>query len=154
MKKPEEIKQDIIDCTDEAIAVSETGDAHDLLDFADKAHVRMATALMYIQRLELRYSQVSKALCNKENAPLDEVLQAVSQVKAELEAVKRERDAAAKDNWFAGECFSCKYGNAHALCDKMGCYGCESDCPCAKYPCGYEWRGVCPENTEVQDDGH
>lgn len=81
MKIPEYIKQDIIDCMDEAIVVNETGDAHDLLDFADKAHVCMSTALTYIQQLESSYSQVSKALCGKENATLDEVLQAVSQVK-------------------------------------------------------------------------
>lgn len=54
-------------------------------------------ALEYIQQLEASYSQVSKALCGKENATLPEVLQAIKQVKTELEAVKRERDAAVKD---------------------------------------------------------
>ncbi|MBP3541836.1 MAG: hypothetical protein J6K72_08530 [Clostridia bacterium] len=40
-------------------------------------------ALSHIQQLETSYSQVSKALCGKENASLNEVLEAVSQVKAE-----------------------------------------------------------------------
>lgn len=40
--------------------------------------------LAYIHQLESTISQVSKALCNKENATLDELLQAVSQVKSRV----------------------------------------------------------------------
>ena len=71
-------------------------------------------ALAYIRLLESTYSQVSKALCGKENAVLDELLQVVDQlkkiqaeaiaIKLELDAVKRnlaqverERDAAVRD---------------------------------------------------------
>lgn len=180
MKKPDEIKQDIIDCTDEAIVVSETGDAHDLLDFADKAHVCMATALMYIQRLELRYSQVSKALCGKENATLDEVLQAVGQVKTELAdaklnhqhtidiaekqkeqigklkklvvrmskeiaAISAERDAAVIA--LHGNCEVCRHE------ESLKCASCIFNEDAWNNPDdNWQWRGVCPENTEVQDD--
>lgn len=45
----------------------------------------------------LTYSQVSKALCGKENASLDELLQTVDQLKSRLAQVERERDAAVKD---------------------------------------------------------
>lgn len=112
-----------------------------------------AAELVRIAESVANYQQVSKALCGKENAALDEVLQAVSQVKAELEAVKRERDAAVKDMWFSAHCVNCKYRGKQENCDGTGCcYSCELDCPCVKLPCGYEWRGVCPENTEVQED--
>jgi len=74
----------------------------------------------------------------------------IRQLEAELETAKRERDAAVKDLWYSGECFDCKYRNNQEECEGTGCcYTCKLDCPCAKYPCGYEWRGVCPENTEV-----
>ena len=39
-------------------------------------------ALAYIQQLESTYSQVSKALCCKENATLEEILEAVDQLKS------------------------------------------------------------------------
>jgi hypothetical protein len=98
-----------------------------------------------INKLAANYQQVSKALCGKENATLDEVLQAVSQVKAELETVKRERDAAVKDmEWMMlvlchNGCFICK--NRHT--DK--CFWER------QHRCEAKWRGVCPENTEVQE---
>lgn len=41
-------------------------------------------ALAYIQQLESTYSQVSKALCDKENATLDEMLDAVDQLTARI----------------------------------------------------------------------
>ena len=57
----------------------------------------MKDALEYIEQLESNWNQVSKALCDKENATLEEVLQGASQVKAELDAVKRGMDALSKD---------------------------------------------------------
>lgn len=44
-------------------------------------------ALSYIHQLELFVSQVSKALCGKENATLEEVLHAASQLKFRLAQV-------------------------------------------------------------------
>ena len=43
---------------------------------------------------ESTYSQVSKALCGKENATPDELLKAVDQLESRLAQVERERDAA------------------------------------------------------------
>ena len=113
-------------------------------------------SLEHIQQLEASYSQVSKALCGKENATLDEVLQAISQVKSELEAVKRERDAAVSE--LPHNCWNCKYHLDKPI-EETDDFGrtihryCEADC-C--YPdeenSSWEWRGVCPENTEVQDN--
>lgn len=100
--------------------------------------------LAYIQQLEASCSQVSKALCGKENATLDEVLQAVSQVQTELEAVKRERDAVLYDlatREFA--CDVCVHGQRNRDdCEEL--FG--------ETRCCFEWRGVCLENTEVRDD--
>lgn len=128
-------------------------------------------SLEHIQWLEASYRQVSKALCGKENATLDEVLQAVSQVKsgytiparsgktlamqqaqriAELEkdlaAVKRERDALLEylTNSVSLHCDICK----HESDDGAICCQRLRD---LKEKC-FEWRGVCPENTEVQED--
>lgn len=142
----------------------------------------MEEAQEHYRQLEASYSQVSKALCNKENATLDEVLQAVRQVKnqlqayeesaikccyesrcnkeinalyeccnrleKELEAVKRERDAAVDS--LRGDCRECKFFSYPGRRE-----------PCASCPHwqgdGYmrksmwQWKGVCPENTEVQD---
>ena len=41
--------------------------------------------LAYIQKLEANYQQVSKALCGKENATVEEILQAVDQMKGETD---------------------------------------------------------------------
>lgn len=109
-------------------------------------------SLEHIQQLEASYSQVSKALCGKENATLDEILQAISQVKSELAAVKRERDAAVKD--IARACGYCKwYEITHNGCTPD--HDCKNENGCLNISgtnTGWEWRGVCPENTEVQDD--
>lgn len=141
-------------------------------------------ALAYIRQLEASYSQVSKALCGKETATLEEVLLAVSQLKqkpyvhpgcrssgktlimqqykriaeleAELASVKRERDAAKSDLCNAEPCFTCLHfrrnggdcGGGSACREAMGeCI--ESN---REYTGNvYEWRGVCKENTEVQN---
>ena len=137
----------------------------------------MEEAQEHYRQLEASYSQVSKALCNKENATLDEILEAITQVKAErddarmnhahvarllektvemkerfkrlvvkamkeLGTVKRERDAAVRD------------------CARFPCYTCAERengdfCPQCRttgtFRALHEWRGVCPENTEVQE---
>jgi hypothetical protein len=176
MKTPEEIKKGLkthanfgicmIDCPYDSPANCEYSCTN---EFAKDA-------LAYIQQLEATYSQVSKALCGKGNATPDEVLQAASQLKnrlqayeesaikccyesrcnkeinalneycdrvdKELEAVKRERDAAVRDIKFCAiysdsTCELCKNG-------KNG--RCQRVCLVQKE---FEWRGVCPENTEA-----
>lgn len=121
-------------------------------------------AYAYIQQLESTIGQVSKALCGKENATLDEVLQAVRQVKA---------DASRKDDTIrnltellnAANDEAAKYRRERdeLLSDlkNYGCYTCEHyECEDNEMPCRnceafslWERMGVCPENTEVQDDG-
>lgn len=107
--------------------------------------------LVRIHMLESTYSQVSKALCGKENATLDELLQAASQVKSRLAQVERERAAAvavmaeaAKDG---GVCTGCKHNTG--LDD--ACEAADFDCNECKVPCmcrtceansNYERRGV------------
>lgn len=48
-------------------------------------------------QLESTISQVSKALCGKENATPDELLKAADQLKSVIEIVRAERDATNKD---------------------------------------------------------
>jgi hypothetical protein len=131
----------------------------------------------YIQQLEANWSQVSKVLCGKENATLDEVLQAVSQLKKqlqayeesaikccyesrcnkeinalneycarvdkEMEAVKRERDAAvyALESIATGRESKCSHCVHSSDRDCFVCWGER-----------WQWRGVRPENTEVQEE--
>lgn len=124
MKTPEEIKKGLAHCSGDAETCDgcpyrKEGDYED--SCVDSSH---ADALAYITqleadkaawedvaaspgavedmamenyRLESTYSQVSKALCGRENAALDEVLQAVSQLKTTLEMAQGERDAINKD---------------------------------------------------------
>lgn len=79
-------------------------------------------ALAYIQQLETNYSQVSKALCGKENAAPDELLQAVDQLKSRLAQAERERDAALYDLREADqyECTHCKNnGTTDDACEDL-----------------------------------
>lgn len=96
-----------------------------------------------INKVSANYQQVSKALCNKENATLEELLQAASQVKVELETVKRERDALHYDlSTRFDACDVCKHGCLHKNdCEEL--FGDDG--------CSFEWQGVCKENTEVQE---
>lgn len=52
MKTPDEIKKGLIDASEEARWVVESGDAHDLIDAVENAHVSMTDALAYIEQLE------------------------------------------------------------------------------------------------------
>lgn len=112
--------------------------------------------LTLIRQTHASYRQLSKSLCGKENATLEELLNGASQVKAELAAAKRERDAAVSE--LPHHCWNCKYHldkpleefddfgrTIHRYCDADCCYPDEENS-------SWEWRGVCPENTEVQGD--
>lgn len=103
-------------------------------------------SLSYIKQLESNYSQVSKALCGKENATVKEILEAVSQVKAELEAVKRERDALFADIKQCNDCYFCRhYGTALSV---EPCNSCILEFQHQDFKPGFVWRGVCSENTK------
>ena len=96
--------------------------------------------LVRIHKLESTYSQVSKALCGKKNATLNEVLTAVNQLKSRLAQVERERDAAVRDL----EELTGRVSSFHLDCD----YCKDKDKPvCRK--CEWKWRGVCEENSHA-----
>lgn len=148
MKKPEEIKKGLAEAPHIQYRTSTQNDS-------DGHSTRYAVAIGYVfrdeivgclQQLEANYQQISKALCGKGNATLDEVLQAIAQVKAELEAVKRERDAAVTMLESINTCDTC----IHKV---------EAETPYISNDCflyinmiKHKFRGVCPENTEVQDE--
>lgn len=114
-----------------------------------------------VAKLESTYSQVSKALCGKKNATLDEVLKAVDQLKNDLQytvdaanimkdealkleqrlaQVERERDALSRD---LRACFV----RPTKMCRVCGnikntlCNSCERGDL-------FKWRGVCEENSK------
>lgn len=146
MKTPEEIKKGLECCANDPYGCNEKCPYFNSLsngvDCAAKMH---ADALVYIQQLEANYQQVSKALCGKENATLDEVLQAVAQVNAELEAVKRERDALFADIKQCNDCYFCKHFKESYYAER--CRMCAIDYQGKDFKPRFEWRGICSENT-------
>lgn len=91
-----------------------------ILQLETKNHQLLTKA----QQLESTISQVSKALCGKENATAEEIIEAFSQV-------KRERDAAVESIRDSSHCCDfCKH-------NKWGCTShAEPDGSC------FEWRGA------------
>ena len=73
-----------------------------------------------------------------------EKAQRITELEQELAAVKRERDAAVKDISRGSRCSVCKKFFKNN--DGVGCTG---GVYCI--PNNFEWRGVCQENTGVQD---
>lgn len=70
----------------------------------------------------------------------------IRQLEAELEAVKRERDAAVR--WLIGNCNVCRWAGTEK-CDSCD----EHEDPWYDDSnSNWEWEGVCPENTEVRED--
>lgn len=142
MKTPDEFKKNLIACMDEAIEVAENGDAHDLMDFAHHAHARMSETLTYIQQLEagiMAWEDVASSPGAVEDMAIE-----INRMQAELEAVKRERDALMLDFQTCVKrtrkvCSVCS-NKGKPICNM--CEGCDV----------FEWRGVCPD-TEVQGDG-
>ncbi len=92
--------------------------------------------------LEAIYSQVSKALCGKENAIPEEILQVIDQVKAEFALAVLQRDAAAADAAIGTSCNTCLHAKNHPLTNPC--------MACGRYHNFWEWRGVCQDNTEVE----
>lgn len=123
------------------------------------------------------YSQVSKALCGKENATLKEILEAVDQLKsstsialsgseamlriapnmfkrmeqleARLAQAERDRDAAVADLIIASMnlCSACKH-DSWPECGKTGRLNLDADDAVACE--NFEWRGACEENTKEE----
>ena len=108
----------------------------------EKATALLMAARMYDEQAErarhTSYSQVSNALCGKENATFDELLEAANQLKSRLAQVEREMDAMVFDlnNSLI------KFAACH-ICDRINCIGCNG-------LNNWQWRGVCPENTKEE----
>ena len=140
-KTPEEIKRNLRGCRDKELCQF----CDDELHCKDKRN-----ALAYIQQLESTYSQVSKALCGNENAPLIDLLQAVNQLRDRLAQAERERDAAVAD--LSNSCSTCKFIGLEF--DDSPCDNCFQRV--GRFPWSpmvrtkFEWRGVCAENTKEE----
>ena len=144
MKTPEEIRKGLDDCMPRWNEKKLTVRCDDCAYKGNGLWCRnmlFKDASTYIQQLESTVSQVSKALCGKENATLDELLQAVDQLKSRLAQAEMERDAAVRDlncNW---KCAICKKFTRPV--DKCPHYR-----ECGLSYMFWEWRGPCPENTK------
>ena len=136
MKKPEEIKKGLECCCGGVRCEQCPYQPECDLPFGDSVN---ADALALIQQLEVKDSQVKKALQDNGFSTLDEFLQAYSQL-------KRERDAAVSE--LPHNCWNCKYHlnepieetddygrTIHRYCDADVCYPDEENS-------SWEWRGV------------
>ena len=89
--------------------------------------------------------QLSKALCGKENATFDELLQAANQLKSSLAQAEREREAAVHD--LTAFALNSEKELACDFCGAASPLICQQ---CEERPDGFKWRGVCEENTNDQ----
>jgi len=96
------------------------------------------------------YSQVSKALCGKENATPDELLQAVDQLKSQNAALLYDMVHVASVEL----CEACIHSREYAPCEEhdFNCEECPEECPCKT--CGdskssFVHRGPCKENMKA-----
>lgn len=142
-KTPEEIKKELrnakhVQCMDISDGENErAGTNYGVL----VGYVLRDKIYSYITQLESTVSQVSKALCGKENATLEEILQAASQVKSRLAQAERERDAAIADLKLYAGCKVCKHGDFKFTSECMDCSYDNNN---------WQWRGVCPKNTKEE----
>lgn len=133
MKTPYEIKRGLKCCH-----VTECSECPYMTEKIECREI-FADALAYIQQLEANYQQVSKALCGKENATLDEVLQAIKQVECRLAQAEQDAVEMAHDL----DCSACKW------CEYKDFDITNEACKeCRMYNEGFKLRGVCPENME------
>lgn len=89
--------------------------------------------LEFIQRLETDNAEKNKR---------------IAELEKKLAAVKRERDTAVRSLGWSRYCVNCKHSSVSG--HKEPCKSCVNDGVTKKT--NWEWRGVCPENTEVQED--
>lgn len=126
MKKPEEIKKGLERCMDDRSCTGEPKCPYN--DIEECVDALLSDALALIQQMEAK--DVEQA-------------QRIADLELELAEAKRERDALYSDlSTRADACDVCKHGPLY----KNDCEEEFGDCGCA-----FEWRGVCPQNTEEQD---
>lgn len=140
MKTPEKIKKGLEVCAN----APETYDCPDCPYYktsncGDKV---MADGFAYIQQLEAENSRKDDTIRN-----LTDLLNAAHD---ETAAAKKERDALFVEMKQCNDCYFCKhYGTAIEV---EPCRSCILDFQHQDFKPGFVWRGVCPENTEVQED--
>lgn len=134
MKTPEEIKKGLECCIGDCneYRCQECPYKEENEDCQDSGGVLSKDAIEYIEWLEknLQYAVDAADVLGAEGAKFE-----------------RERDAAVKDLTEGRDCYSCKHlGQRFAgpCVDCMSGHGYKKN--------NYEWRGVCLENTEVQED--
>lgn len=150
MKTPEELKAQALDesgCCGQCDFYCTTVDNPFGCQEAQLKTALVAELVAYTEQLESTIRQVNKALFGKENATLEEILQAVSQVGNRLAQVERERDAAEHDLHLLadgeGACNVCARFDEGYIPTPPHCrYACDDDC--------FRWRGVCAENTKEE----
>ena len=84
------------------------------------------------------------------DALMIDALAYIQQLEAELAAVKRERDAAVADLASIPRCKLCV--NCETSNYEEPCRSCAHIAFMGDVKGDWKWRGVCPENTEVQED--
>ena len=133
MKTPEEIKKGLSRCDDRSQC-----DWCDLIGECEKNEA----ALAYIEQLESKLSQ-----SYKDQLAIIEMVEATRMLSdhyaERLAQVERERDAAVYD--INRCCGTCKhFQNDEDDCTAEECIGSGS----YMEPSGWQWRGVCPENSK------
>jgi hypothetical protein len=132
MKTPDEIKKGLEVCSD-ALETSNCPNCpyYKVSGCADKV---LVDARALIQQLEAKDAEKD---------------QRIAELEQELSAVKQERDAALADLDNLNQCYIC----AHVDCwDEEPCFSCIHRDFIDNFVSHFEWRGICPENTEVQED--
>lgn len=160
MKKPNDIKKGLTWCI--------KGDYCKGCPYEDDCYVNLKNipmikeALAYIQQLEAdnaskdeRIQMLEAGMAQWEDVAaspgaVEDMARENHRLTQELEAVKRERDAAVKDLQSYTECTFCKHDGTEA--DMDPCKTCFHVGAGGFSKRNWQWRGVCSENTEVQED--
>lgn len=131
---PEKIKQGLGHCATYGFC-SECPYRHHGWSSKDCKRMLVSDALKYIQQLEAKDAEKA---------------QRIAELERELAAAKLERDAAVADLDNNNQCYICAHVDQW---DEEPCFSCLHKDPVNNFTSNFIWRGVCPENTEVQGDG-
>ena len=156
MKTPEELKAQAVDesgCCGMCECYRTTVDNPFGCQEAQLKTMLVMELVQYTEQLESTISQVGKALCNNDSATLEELLNAVDQLKSASHRLKREKNAALVD-FKTYRDRNIKRESGVYACDMCECWGYDEEkepCPCPTNcdGCdGFRWRGICKENTK------
>lgn len=139
VRTPEDVKKGLQHCKG---ANPCAGCTYDRRDFPQCIIRLQSDALSLIQQLEANHSKVKAELKRLTQNHIEDM-----KIICNLE---RERDAAVADLDINHKCDIC----AHVDCqwDEYPCSSCLHSDPVDNVSSNFEWRGICPENTEVPPD--